>query len=139
MFRTQTRFGKITVGPFCERIRIAVRELALHGIVSSLVAFVRLERALSTVGIIVKMIAGTAGHNEDLELRSRADSLNRRLKIYAQSLLWATAFLLCEERNVDGRNARSSIVIAGSRGPVSYCNREDREILWSVNGVVNLT
>jgi len=64
-------FWKIRVGAFHEGIGIAMRELASHGIVSGLFAFVGFEGTFSPVGIVAKMIAGTIRHG-GASLRLRA-------------------------------------------------------------------
>jgi hypothetical protein len=62
MFGAMPGFGKIAVGAVLHGIGITVAELALHGIVTALVTFVRLLGALAAVGIIEKMIAGALCH-----------------------------------------------------------------------------
>lgn len=58
MFGTLAGLGKIAVCSFDQRILVAMGKLACHRIVSSLLAFVGLERALMAVGITLKMITG---------------------------------------------------------------------------------
>lgn len=54
--------GEIAVGAVLHGVGITMPELALHGVVAALAAFVRLLRTLSAVGIIEKMIAFAFRH-----------------------------------------------------------------------------
>jgi|SRR5208282_252865 hypothetical protein len=54
--------GEIAVRTVLQGVGITVAELVFHGVVATLVAFVRLLRTLSAVGVIEKMIAGAFRH-----------------------------------------------------------------------------
>jgi hypothetical protein len=62
MLRTLAGLGKIGIGAVRQRMRVAMRELALHRIVAVLLALVGLERTLSAVRIVFEMIGGVARH-----------------------------------------------------------------------------
>jgi hypothetical protein len=62
MLGAVARFGEITIGAVLHGVGIAMPELALHGVIAFLRAFVRFLRTLPTVGIIAKVIAGTFEH-----------------------------------------------------------------------------
>src|ERR1700733_3654593 len=66
MFGTLARFRKIAVRSFDQRMLVAVGELACHRVVSGFLAFIRLQRALVAVGIILKMITGAIRHAKPL-------------------------------------------------------------------------
>jgi hypothetical protein len=60
MFRTLARLGKIRVGAVGERMGVTMRELAIHGIIPSLLALVGFERTLAAVGIVFQVIGSMA-------------------------------------------------------------------------------
>jgi len=67
VFGAVAGLGKIAVSAVLQRVRVTVPELALHGVVTALVAFVRLLGTLATVGIIEKMIARAFCHSRPFE------------------------------------------------------------------------
>jgi hypothetical protein len=62
MFGAVAWFREIAVGAIHHRIRITVRELACHGVVTGLGAIVGFERTLPAVGIVMEMIGSMSGH-----------------------------------------------------------------------------
>jgi hypothetical protein len=62
MFRALPRLREIGVSAFCEWMHIAMRKLALHGVVAVLFALVGLERSLATVGIVFQVIGSVTSH-----------------------------------------------------------------------------
>jgi len=58
MLGTLAGLRKIGVGAVRQRMRVAMRQLALHRIVAVLFAIVGLERTFSTVRIVFQMIGG---------------------------------------------------------------------------------
>jgi len=67
VFGAVAGLGKIAVGALLHRVGVTVPELALHGVVPALVAFVRLLGTLAAVGIIEKMIARAFWHSRPFE------------------------------------------------------------------------
>jgi hypothetical protein len=65
MFGTLTGLGEIGVGALGEWMRVAMRKLAVHGIVARLLTFVRLERTFTAVGIVFQMVGSVVRHGEN--------------------------------------------------------------------------
>jgi hypothetical protein len=60
---------EIAIGAVLDGVGVTVSELALHGVVAGLGAFIRLLRTLAAVGIIEKMVAGTFWHGRPFKVR----------------------------------------------------------------------
>jgi hypothetical protein len=59
---TLAGFRKIGVCAICLGMWVAVRKLAVHGVVAGLRAVVGLERTFFTVGIVFEVIGSMVGH-----------------------------------------------------------------------------
>jgi hypothetical protein len=62
MLGAVTGLREIAVGALLEGVRIAMRQLASHGIIAGLGAFVRFAGTFSAVGIVAEMISGVRRH-----------------------------------------------------------------------------
>jgi hypothetical protein len=62
MFWALAGFGEIAVGAILQRIGTAMAELAGHGVVTGLAAFVGFLGTFPAIGIVLKVVADTFGH-----------------------------------------------------------------------------
>jgi hypothetical protein len=74
---TVARFGKIAIGAVHHGVGVPVAELVSHGVVAGLAAIVGLLGTLSTVGIIMKMVADTFWHGGPFEMRVSITMITR--------------------------------------------------------------
>jgi hypothetical protein len=65
-------FGEIAIGAILHGIGVTVSELALHGVVAALAAFVGFLGTFAAVGIIEKMIAGAFLHGKPFEVANKS-------------------------------------------------------------------
>jgi hypothetical protein len=107
MLGTLAGLRKIGVGAVRQRMRVAMRQLALHRIVAVLLAIIGLERTFSTVRIVFQMIGSVVNHG----FLPRMRGFNS-LTAYRQPTLKHFA----RQRKIPYSST------------VSYCNDCDREI-----------
>jgi hypothetical protein len=58
VFWILTRFGEIGISAFSDGIRVPMRQLAAQRVVAFLLRLVRLESALSAIGIVFQVVRG---------------------------------------------------------------------------------
>lgn len=95
MLGAEAGLGKVAVGPFDERIFVAMGKLASHGIVSELIAFIGFAGALFTVRIIIQMITYTFSHDES---SGASFMTTTRMRLHAKSATGNTVLTLFSRR-----------------------------------------